>query len=67
MLEFNQKQLEKLSELFMAGAKGLFLISFTLPLVTKYDFIIFSIGIVYAILLTYTSLVLLQIKKKRKK
>ena len=62
---FNTGQIEKLSDLFMDVAKGLFLGSFALSALTAVDLLVFVKGFTGGIVCTYFSLMLLSIKGAR--
>lgn len=63
MLRFSLIQIQKLSDLFMDLAKGLFLAGFAVPIITDVDFAVLIKYFVSAILSLYFSLKLLEIKE----
>lgn len=56
LIMLTNKQVDKISDLFMDIARGLFLASFTVPIVTPLDSITFTKMLVAAIFCTYFSL-----------
>lgn len=62
MLNFSLIQIEKLSDLFMDLAKGLFLAGFAVPIIKEVDFVILLKYFAAAILCVYFSLKLLEVK-----
>ncbi len=64
MLEFTDKQIEKLSDLFMDLAKGLFLAGFAVSLVKEVDLLPLLEYFIGGILSTYFSLWLIEVKGK---
>lgn len=63
MLELNRKQIEKLSDLFMDLAKGLFLAAFGVSVLKGIDFLSLLKYLVSGILSVYFSLKLLEVKE----
>jgi len=65
MFRWNDHQLEKLSELFLDIAKGLFLASFVVPAISTLATLINSVKtVVVATLFTYMSLKIVEFKKE---
>ncbi|MDP3973786.1 MAG: hypothetical protein Q8P92_03050 [Candidatus Daviesbacteria bacterium] len=60
MISFTDKQIEKLSDLFMDLAKGLFLAGFTLQIVREVDILALLKYIAGGIIFAYSSLRLLK-------
>lgn len=63
LLQFNDKQIDKLSDLFMDLAKGLFLAGFTLQFIKEVDILALLKYIGGGIMFTYLSLYLLNNKR----
>lgn len=62
MLGFNNRQIEKLSDLFMDISKGLFLAGFTVTIIKEIDLLLLLEYFITAILCMYFSLKLFEIK-----
>lgn len=63
MLSFSKVQIERLSDLFMDLAKGLFLAGFAVPIVKEINFVVLLKYFISAILCVYFSLKLLEVKE----
>ncbi len=62
MLSFSEKQIEKLSDLFMDLAKGFFLAGFAIPIIREVDFAVLFKYFTGAIICIYFSLKLIERK-----
>jgi len=67
MLKFTNEQIDKISELFLDVAKGLFLTVLTLQILNKSDIAIFSQNLLGGIMSTYVSLKMLELKRSRRR
>lgn len=56
MLKLNSRQIEKISNLFMDIAKGLFLVAFTIQFIQRADLISFLRYVIGGIIFVYFSL-----------
>lgn len=63
MLEFNVRQIERLSDLFMDLAKGLLLAAFTISVIREIELLSLLKYLVSGILSVYFSLKLLEVKE----
>lgn len=59
-MKLNDQQINKLSDLFMDIARGLFLAAFATPILTNVDFLLLSKLLISGILYVYFSLKLLK-------